>query len=135
MHRIDDWLTDDRLQELLAEWVERREAGEDVSADDLCADDPHLVQRLTSAMEELKQTNWMLDTAGDALIDDLSVAIEESRWTELAETVTAEQLLDRVASISLLPEQTMSEIREQLSTSDGVSAADALLTAGFHRFN
>jgi serine/threonine-protein kinase len=44
-----------RLQELLLEWEERREAGQPVSAEDLCADCPDLLPELRRRIAQLEQ--------------------------------------------------------------------------------
>lgn len=53
-------LTDeDRLADLLVRWEERREQGQEVSAQELCRDCPELAQELDRRITALKATAWL----------------------------------------------------------------------------
>ncbi len=61
--RLGQIVTDDeRIAELLHAWEEQYDNGHDLSADDLCRDDPHLSERVADRIEELKAVHWMRKT-------------------------------------------------------------------------
>ena len=58
--------TDNRITELLLQWEARWEHGEDVTAAQLCADQPELVGPLQCQIDRLKKMAWMTeDEEGD----------------------------------------------------------------------
>jgi len=57
--------TDDRLAELLLLWEARWEHGEDVTAAQLCADQPDLVEPLQQKIDRLKKMAWMTEEDAD----------------------------------------------------------------------
>ena len=131
MVNSSNWLLDGRVQELLAEWAERREFGEEVEAKDLSPEDSKLRERLQSAIERLKQTDWILDDhsdTGDSQSQFPRIDVEQV--LRKAEGVPAEELLQRVEELRLLPEGTRAAIRETLTTSDGPNVARSLLEQG-----
>ena len=52
-------MTDDRLSDLLLQWEERYEEGEDVPAQELCQHCPRLAAPLAEAIADLKPTIWL----------------------------------------------------------------------------
>jgi tetratricopeptide (TPR) repeat protein/tRNA A-37 threonylcarbamoyl transferase component Bud32 len=50
---------DDLLADLLVRWEELHERGQDVPAQELCRDHPHLVGELARRIEALKVTSWL----------------------------------------------------------------------------
>jgi tetratricopeptide (TPR) repeat protein/tRNA A-37 threonylcarbamoyl transferase component Bud32 len=56
---------EDRLADLLLHWDELREQGQDVSAEELCRDWPHLVPALARRIHALKATSWLANTEED----------------------------------------------------------------------
>lgn len=50
---------EDRLAELLIQWEEHQGRGEDVSAEQLCQDCPHLADELARRIRALRATAWM----------------------------------------------------------------------------
>ena len=63
---------DEILAELLLEWEEHQEQGEDVSAYDLCKEHPHLAEELSNRIKALRATAW-LDKPTDIPIEDSSI--------------------------------------------------------------
>jgi len=51
--------TDARVEELLLDWEERRENGQDLAAAELCKDCPELVGEVEKGIEALKAAAWM----------------------------------------------------------------------------
>jgi formylglycine-generating enzyme required for sulfatase activity/tRNA A-37 threonylcarbamoyl transferase component Bud32 len=52
---------EDRLEELLLVWEERKECGEQPSAEELCQDFPELVGRLRESIGAIRQMQWLDD--------------------------------------------------------------------------
>jgi serine/threonine-protein kinase len=52
-------MPEDRLSELLLQWEERHDRGEEVSAEELCKDCPDLIGVLRSHLSVLKQMDWL----------------------------------------------------------------------------
>ena len=50
---------DERIGDLLIEWEERFERGDDLPAEVLCRSCPDLIERVAEAIRELKGTAWM----------------------------------------------------------------------------
>lgn len=57
--------TDDRIAELLLQWEARWEHGEDVTAAQLCADQPELLEPLQRRIDRLKKMAWMTEEEDD----------------------------------------------------------------------
>ncbi len=47
---------DERISDLLLVWEERFEQGEDLSAEELCRDNPHLTEALAASIKALKRS-------------------------------------------------------------------------------
>lgn len=56
---------EDHLADLLLRWDELREQGQDVSAEELCRDWPHLAPALARRIHALKATSWLAKTDED----------------------------------------------------------------------
>ena len=50
---------DDRLQQLLELWDDLRKQGQEPSPEELCANDPELLDELRKRIAALKATNWL----------------------------------------------------------------------------
>ncbi len=57
---------EERLAELLLDWEERYERGEDVSAAELCRDRPDLVPALAERIDRLRRMVWLTQPPSDA---------------------------------------------------------------------
>ena len=66
-------MTDDLLSELLLQWEERYEKGEDVPVHELCQDCPELAAPLAEAIADLKQMDW-LNRPGNARVVEPSMS-------------------------------------------------------------
>lgn len=60
------------LAELLLQWEELEEQGQDVSANDLCKEHPHLAEELANRIKALRATAW-LDKPTDLPTEDSSI--------------------------------------------------------------
>ena len=126
-----DWILDDRLQDLLAEWIERRDADEEVSPQVLCGDDSEWIEPLAAAIKRLSQTDWMFDTTPEAdSPDDTSRLVDWQAAISAAEAVDAGELLDRVEAVRILSAGELSDIRAALLTNEGPEAAKLLFDSG-----
>src|SRR4051812_42386672 len=87
------FMTDDeRIAELLQAWVERYDNGHDVSADDLCRDDPHLAERVAGLIGELKACHWLNQSAaGGHVVETQKQTSEFQSGTVLAERYRLEE--------------------------------------------
>lgn len=56
---------EDKLADLLLKWEEAWEQGDDLPADQLCADHPNLVEPLRQRIDRLKQMQWMSRDDGE----------------------------------------------------------------------
>ena len=56
---------DDRLADLMLQWEELHEQGQDASAEELCRDCPHLAPALTRRIHALKVTGWLAKADDD----------------------------------------------------------------------
>ena len=52
-------LPDDRLQQLLELWDDLRKQGREPSPEELCENDPHLLDEVRKRITALKATNWL----------------------------------------------------------------------------
>jgi hypothetical protein len=65
---------EDRLADLLLRWEELRERGQDTAANELCQDQPRLIEELSHRIKALKATSWLdepidLDNDGSHLTE------------------------------------------------------------------
>ena len=56
---------EDRIQELLERWDDRRKLGDELSAEELCHDCPQLLEEVRKRIEALKATNWLEKPPGN----------------------------------------------------------------------
>lgn len=77
--------TDERLEDLLLRWEELADAGQGVSAEELCRDCPELTDELRRRIDALRGMNWL------------------AKWQAEWETVTGHRVLNSDAPISLTP--------------------------------
>jgi serine/threonine-protein kinase len=64
---------EDLLADLLVQWEDSWDAGQEKSAEELCADAPHLIEPLKQRMAVLKEMAWLKKDPARPLTDDLSV--------------------------------------------------------------
>jgi serine/threonine protein kinase len=97
-HRSDStW--EDLVNDLVAEWVERRQCGDDVPLGVLCSHDPRLIATVSAQIERLKQTDWLFDEpepkvvggAGDTAGEEL---LGRDRWSH--RVLGEYQILERI---------------------------------------
>lgn len=115
----------DRLNDLLAEWVERREAGEQIAVEDLCLEHPELAEPLSTLVDRLRPTQWLFEEPTDH--DQPKTA---GGWREIAGELTGTELLDRLARLDCLSDAALEELRRTLADADGPVVAEALLRRG-----
>ena len=63
---------EDLLADLLVQWEDTWDAGQEVSAEELCANAPHLIEPLKQRMAILKELAWLKKDPARPLTDDLS---------------------------------------------------------------
>src|SRR5580698_2531885 len=89
--------------DLLLRWEELRDAGQDVSAEELCADDPELLDAVSAGMARLRKINALLNDQNSQDDDKRRAVAPDGRRTfagELSETgprrptAGTEQLID-----------------------------------------
>src|SRR5262245_9526789 len=89
-----------RLDDLLVEWEERRQRGEEAAPEDLCRDAPDLLPHLKASIESLKSTDWLFSESDDqtpsaagALFDDTAIPASHLTVQEFASSVIESGLL------------------------------------------
>ena len=130
-----DWIADTRLQELLAEWVDRRESGEEVSPEELCRDLPELFDPLCDLIEGIRDTEWMVRVPSDADATSshcASPALSLERVVESCDSISCDELIGRIERCGVLPPDTIEEIRARQFESSAqladVLAGNGMLT-------
>jgi len=68
-------LDEQKLDDLLVEWEERRQKGRESSAEEICQPFPELLAELKSRIKRLKSTDWMFEN--DAEDDSGEIALPE----------------------------------------------------------
>lgn len=112
--------SDDRVLELVAEWDSRRQQGENVSVEELCADCPELLPDLRGYMSSMKATAWLLKTPEDD--------VDSAAATQLSSSMTLEQFCNCVISSGLISEVDLAEVQTRHnSVNEAVSLAQLLL--------
>ncbi len=55
-------MSDDRLYDLVIEWDERRQRGEEISPELLCKDQPELLDELKESIASVIASDWMFES-------------------------------------------------------------------------
>ena len=115
---------DDRLDDLLAEWVEQREQGREVSLDVLCRDDPSLAAPLSTLVARLKQTEWLFEDR----IPSQRKHDENGVWDpSAADAFDAPALLERIAQLGILSAGEAAAWKQRFTGARGGAVARALV--------
>ena len=84
---------EDVLSELLLQWEELQEQGQELSAADLCKDHPELMQELAERIHALKSTAWL-----DKQLDDDDFALKHNPLTLEPRTLIGRYRLDKLVA-------------------------------------
>lgn len=130
-----DGINEERIGDLLIEWDEKRQQGEELSAAELCRDCPELIPEIESRIESLKVTDWLYDEpeidGDDALsLPPLDTALFSQDETDLPATpLSADDLIERLNDSGLIPAKALQSVRENLPTdsADARSLAQELI--------
>lgn len=76
-------IDDERLIDLLEQWEDLRRRGLTASAEELAEGDAELAKRLASAIEELKNADWMLQAPPTAQRNSVTQGINSKKSSEL----------------------------------------------------
>ena len=93
-------MSDDRLYDLVIEWDERRQRGEEISPELLCADQPELLEELKESIASVIASDWMFklddDEDDDCLsVPDFDTVMQHGDETQLpSSTLSVEQFAD-----------------------------------------
>jgi len=127
-------MSDDQLYDLVIEWDQRRQLGEEVDADVLCQDQPELVEELKARIASVRATDWMFEPDDDEDDDFLSVPDfagipKNSDETQLpSTTLTVEEFTQAVADRGLMAAEEVEDYRQASSASDAESLARELIS-------
>lgn len=83
----------DLIADLLVRWEEAYDEGQDIPAEELCTDCPHLTQTVHSKIEILKTTAWTKRDPARPLSDELDQSTKDISGTVLAERYRLDSLL------------------------------------------
>ena len=112
---------EDRLSELLVDWDESRQQGEELSADTICEDCPELVPALRRQIAELKATDWMFEPDDDEDDDFLSwpdlqtALIDRDDTAEISTSLSFDEFVQCLTSSGLMTAEELAEFRDGLS--------------------
>jgi tRNA A-37 threonylcarbamoyl transferase component Bud32 len=94
--------TDDKLYDLVAEWDQKRQQGEELPAAALCTDCPELIPALEERIASVKGTDWLMEP-DDESDDFLSLPPQLTKEVfTLPATVSLEQFADSLVTSGLL---------------------------------
>ena len=92
--------SDDRLYDLLALWDQRRQAGDEVSAEEICKDAPELTAQLQQRIASVKATDWLMESTDE---DDTFLSLPNlTKSIAVPETISLEMFKTRVIESGLL---------------------------------
>ncbi|MEZ5943976.1 MAG: protein kinase [Planctomycetaceae bacterium] len=83
----------DLIADLLVRWEEAYDQGQDIPAEELCTDCPHLTQTVHSKIEILKTTAWTKRDPARPLTDEGGKFVKDISGTVLAERYRLDSLL------------------------------------------
>lgn len=83
----------DLIADLLVRWEEAYDEGQDIPAEELCTDCPHLTQTVHSKIEILKTTAWTKRDPARPLTDERDQSMKDISGTVLAERYRLDSLL------------------------------------------
>lgn len=114
-------MTDEHaISDILIQWDELRQAGEEPSVEELCSDCPELTNEVASRIQALKNTDWMFgdDTAEDdaflSLPNRASPGMSADSIELPATKLTAEAFAAAVADSGLAIDDELKSVREKL---------------------
>ena len=120
-------MSDDYLYDLVIEWDERRQRGEEVSPELLCEDRPDLLPELEDRIVSVRETDWMFDSDADEDDDflslpDFATVMKHSDETQLpSSTLSVQDFARAVADSGLLTSDEV-ENAQALSSADGAQS-------------
>jgi len=112
---------EDKLGELLVDWDESRQQGEELSADTICEDCPELVPALRRQIAELKATDWMFEPDDDEDDDFLSwpdlqtALIDRDDTAAISTSLSSEEFVQCLTSAGLMTAEELAAFQEGLS--------------------
>ncbi|MBI1249370.1 protein kinase [bacterium] len=83
----------DLIADLLVRWEEAFDQGQDIPAEDLCTDHPHLMQTVRSKIESLKTTAWTKRDPARPLTDEQDKSVKDISGTVLGDRYRLDSLL------------------------------------------
>ena len=127
-------MSDDHLYDLVIEWDERRQLGEEISPELLCEDRPELLPELEDCIASVKETDWMLDTEDDQDDDFLSLpdfdtVMRHADETQLpSSTLSVKQFAHAIVESGLLTSDDVATAQNLSSAEDTESLARELVS-------
>lgn len=121
--------SEEKINDLLVQWELAREEGHQLTAVDLCADEPELVGPLSKRMELLRASSWMLqDPVSASCSDSVSTSTDDTACGDREPTV--EQFVDSLRSSNILEEfswTTIDALAASWDSGDGRGFAGGLV--------
>lgn len=118
----------DQLDELLLKWDEHREAGHELSAEELCGGDGQLAAELDRYIAAMKGTDWLFEDDGN----DIDQTFEQSTAeTEvILPSLTVAEFTQSLSDSGLFTDDEVQQLRGSDAKADAASLADRLIAEG-----
>lgn len=127
-------MSDDHLYDLVIQWDQRRQLGEEVSPEDLCADQPELLDELKSCISDVQMTDWAFEPDDDEDDDDFlslpdfDTIMKNADETQLpAVTLSIEEFTTAIADSGLMTGKEVEEIQQRSAAKDAQELARLLI--------
>lgn len=123
----------DQLEELLVDWGLQRQQGNELSAEELCQDNPELVPELSKLIVNLKEMDWLEeddDSDDDFLnLPDFSTVSGHADETRLPECkLSLDEFCQRLVNSGLMDQDQVEQLRQRISADDARSFAQQLVS-------
>ena len=128
-------MTDDHLYDLVIEWDRRRKLGQEVPPEELCHNEPELLEALTIRIESVRRTDGLfesIDTAEDSdfLTKPDIKKIRETDETRAQTKLTTEEFIQAITLSGLMTPEAMQSVQHNTSAESARDLAVALVAQG-----
>ena len=126
-------MSDDHLYDLVIEWDERRQLGEEVSPELLCEDQPELLDELKESIASVIASDWMFDSDDDedddflSLPDFATVMVQADETQLPSSTLSVQEFAQAIADSGLLSSDDVETAQDLSSADDSTSLARELV--------
>ncbi|MCH7988217.1 MAG: protein kinase, partial [Planctomycetes bacterium] len=127
-------MSDDHLYDLVIEWDERRQMGEEVSPEILCADQPELLDELKETIASVIASDWMFEPDDDDSDDDFlhlpdfgTVSLQADETQLPACSLNVEEFATAIVESGLMEAKQVEWFRDDHPADDSQSLARQLV--------